>query len=222
MIPQFQSREQQSPLLNAIIANALQPNNHELLRHLGQVLGLKANSQVLLIAEAGDEVRQTLEQEFNCQVEVFEGPLRRLPFASASFDATIVAIPLLNDIHTVADELSRVLKASGSLGMVTFSIYREHMPDDDELFHQVTPLVATTRPAAAYRAVLAEAGFTAFVMKDRRRDLRRAAQRSSGQAQLQEAPEAPIQQHPDLASQAIGLLATGGVGVVLITAEKGL
>ena len=216
-----QSYEQRSALVHELVANTLEPNNHELLRHLGQVLGIKAQDRLLLIIGSnGDEARQMLAEAFDCEVDVFVGELGTLPYEAGQFDNAIVAVPLTKDLHAVARELSRVLKPASSLGMIIFSVYRDQMPEDAES-DQVMPLIDTARPAAVYRAVLAECGFTAFVTKDRRRDLRRAALESYREHMLHGTEEVATQS-PALANQALGLIASGGVTVTLITAEKGL
>lgn len=212
-------QEQQHPLVDAIVAGALQPNNHELLRHLGQVLGINAGSRVLLVAEADAEIRAFLETDLGCSVETFRGDLRQLAYAANSFDSAIIAVPVTRKLHTVACELARVLKPNGSLGMVALSVYRDQVPDDQGTAEQVLPLLNVARPAAAYRAVLAECGFTAFVSEDRRRDVRRAALASYREQMLQDTNESPAEPQ-DAATLALGLMATGGVGVTLITAEN--
>ena len=220
MISETQMQHPQSGLLSAIVANALQPNNYELLRRLGQVLNIGSQSRVLLIADNADQARRVLETGLGCRVEIYVGDLGRLPYEARYFDNAIVAVPILKGLHAIARELSRVLRPNGTLGMVVLSAYRDQLPDDEQLSAQVLPLIATTRPAAGYRAVLAECGFTAFVTDDRKRDLRRAALASYRQHMLPENAEVPRVQ--DTVTQAIGLLATGGVGVMLITAEKSL
>lgn len=222
MISETQMQDPQSSLLDAVVATALQPNNHELLRRLGLVLGIGANSRVLLVAEAAVEARRVLEEEQGCQVEVFHGDLRQLPYASAEFDSAIVALPIEKDLHAAARELSRVLKPNGGLGLVVFSIHREQMPDDDRLFAQVTPLLTLSRPAAVYRAVLAECGFTAFVSEDRKRGLRQTLASYRQHLVSPEGGDTAQEQPRDALAQALDLLTTGGVGVTLITAEKGL
>jgi hypothetical protein len=216
-----QSFEQQSALLHELVANTLHPNNHELLRHLGQVLGLKANDHVLLVSSsAKEDAQQILASEFGCHVEIYHDDLRHLPYETSAFHAAIVTEPINKDLHTVARELSRVLKPAGSLGLIIFSVYRDQMPVDPR-FDQVLPLLETARPAAVYRAVLAECGFTAFVTKDRRRDLRRVAVDNYRQHMLHD-PEQPATDVPETTNQALGLIVSGGVSITLITAEKGL
>ena len=216
-----QSYEQQSALLHELVASTLHPNNYELLRHLGQVLGLKANDRVLLVSGlAKEDAQQILVSEFGCEVELYHGDLRRLPFETGAFHSAIVAEPITKDLHTVARELSRVLKPAGSLGLIVFSVYRDQMPADQP-FDQVLPLIESARPGSVYRAVLAECGFTAFVTKDRRRDLRRSAVDSYRRHMLP-APDQAAAHAPATTTQALELIASGGVSITLITAEKGL
>jgi SAM-dependent methyltransferase len=218
MTSQTQIGDQQVGLVDAIIANVLQPNNHELLRHLGQVLGIDQGSRVLLIVESGKQAHDEVRAALAGEIEVYNGELRPLPYEAGAFDSVVVAVPIHAHLHAVARELWRVLKPNGSLGMVVFSVYRDQMPDDAALFEQVMPLMATARPAAAYRAVLAESGFTAFVSEDRRRDLRRTARDNYRHLLVNHGGEGAPQVDP--ASQALTLMATGGVGLTLITAEK--
>jgi ubiquinone/menaquinone biosynthesis C-methylase UbiE len=204
-------------LIDAIVVHALQPNNHEMLRRLAQVLGITASSEVLLIADEADSSGETLESELKCSVTHYGGDLRRLPFEDRHFDTVIVALPVATQFHAVARELHRVLKPNGTLGMVAFSLYRDQMPDNQALIDRVLPLLARSRPAAAYRAVLAECGFTAFVSQDRRREVRQTALDNYRQHMLSDNSS---EQPADAAAQALELLAGGGVGVTLITAEK--
>ena len=220
MTPQTQVPDQQQGLVDAIVENVLQPSNHELLRHLGEVLGISATSEVLLIVAADEQAVQPLRDALDGNVEIYQGDLLRLPYADARFDNAIVAIPVAKRLHAVACELSRVLKPNGSLGMVVFSVYHDQMPDDEALFQQIMPLAATTRPAAAYRAVLAECGFTAFVSEDRRREVRRTARENYRHMLVHQSGETNAADNA--AAQALNLMATGGIGLTLITAEKSL
>lgn len=220
MTSQAQIPDQQAGLVNAIVANVLHPNNHEILRHLGQVLGIGASSRVLLIVEAGEGTQEGLQGAIEGETEVYHGSLQQLPYEAAQFDSAIVAVPIQTHLHAVARELSRVLKPNGSLGMIVFAVYRDQMPDDEEVFAQVMPLIATTRSAAAYRAVLAESGFTAFVSEDRRREVRRTARDNYRHLLVNRSDEQPTP--ADAAAQALNLMATGGVSLTLITAEKSL
>src|ERR1044071_7479838 len=110
-----QSYEPRSALVHELVANTLESNHHELLRHLGQVLGIKAQDRLLLIiGSSGDEARQMLAEAFNCEVEIFTSDLGALPYEAGQFDSAIVAVPLAKGLHAAARELSRVLKPAGS------------------------------------------------------------------------------------------------------------
>lgn len=221
MTPETELQYQQNPLLSAIVTTALEPNNQELLRRLVKVLGIDAQSNVLLIADPHSQAQDVLA-ELAAQVETFNGDVHHLPYPTAHFNAAIVTIPVTRGLHGLARELARVLKANGCLGMVVLSVYRDQMPEDAALADQTRPLLGAGRSTAAYRAVLAESGFTAFVTEDRKRDVRRTALASYRKHLLHgTTAEAPVQRE-DVGAQALGLMASGSVGVALITAEKGL
>lgn len=212
---------QQNSLLSAIITRTLQPNNHEVVRRLVKILGADAQSNVLVVADTPSQLKDVF-RDLDIQSTHFSGDLRYLPYETAQFDVAIVAMPIVRGLHAVARELSRVLKPNGCLGMIVFSLYRDQMPDDTVLADQASSLLASGRPAAAYRAVLAECGFTAFVTEDRKRDVRRTALENYREYVLHgTTSEAPVTLE-DVATQALGLIATGGIGIALITAEKGL
>lgn len=206
-------QDQDNPLLSAIVSTTLEPNNHELVRRLVKVLGINDNTEILLIADGQSHVQNVLS-EFGANVTTYTGEIDRLPYTSQQFDSAVVIVPITRNLQHVAGELGRVLKANGCLGMIVFSVYRDQMPDDTTLSERANPLLASSRPTAVYRAVLAEAGFTAFVTEDRKRDVRRAALASYREHVLRPAHS--------VATQALGLMANGSVGVALITAEKGL
>jgi SAM-dependent methyltransferase len=196
------------------------------------VVDVRAGDQVLLIPGDGALSALTLVNDFGCSVTVLIGPgdepavqptderiqlklgrLEALPFETATFDAVIVAVPLTAPLQRSTRELARVLKRSGRLGIVALSPYRDQVADEASEITLQGQGIELIRPAAAYRAVLGEAGFTAFVTEDRRRALRRSAQAIYREHMLK--PSEP-------ATATLGLLAAGGVSMTLITAEKGL
>jgi SAM-dependent methyltransferase len=204
-------------LLDALSTSALQPNDHVLLRRLADVLGIGEASRVLLIAAPHSEAQSVLQATFGC--EVFVAGEHPLPFDAESFDSAIVTSPLTRPVQAVGRELARALKPRGTLGMLVYSVYRDQLGDETGQGYGSTPLLAAIRPAAAYRAVLAECGFTAFVSMDRRRDVRRSALEVYREHLLGSA--APSR-HDNAAAQALGLIANGAVEVTIITAEKSL
>ena len=217
--------------LQAVMTTSLAPEAHDIVRHLGRVVDVQPHEHVLLIPGDGALTALTLVNEFGCRVSVLVGAgdeqavqpaderitlsagvLQSLPFENEMFDAVIVAVPIVTGLQSAARELSRVLKHSGRLGMVALSLYRDQVSDEVGAIAQLGQ-GNQIRPAAAYRAVLGEAGFTAFVSEDRRRELRRTAQAIYREHMLE--PQAPT-------TATLGLLAAGGISMTLITAEKGI
>lgn len=208
---------ERNELFVALSNSALQPNDHGLLRRLADVLGIQQGSRVLLVAAPHSQARQVLEATFGCEVTLAgEQPL---PFESGSFDSAIVTGPLTLPVLAVGRELARVLKPRGTLGMLVYSVQRDQLADEKLAVAGSVPLLASIRPAAAYRALLAECGFTAFVLMDRRRDVRRGALEIYQEHLLGKQEPSSAQ---DAAAQALGLIANGAVEVTVITAEKSL
>ena len=219
-------------LLQTVLTTSLAQEAHDIVRHLGRVLNIHKDEHVLLIPGDGTLTALTLVGDFGCHVSVLagagdepavqptderitlkEGALDALPFEAETFDAVIVAVPVTTGLQRVARELARVLKRSGRLGMVALSLYRDQVADDSGAILQQSQGSGQIRPAAAYRVVLGEAGFTAFLSEDRRRSFRRSAQAIYRDHMVE--PAAPT-------TATLGLLSAGGVSMTLITAEKGL
>jgi hypothetical protein len=217
--------------IQTVWTTSLAQEAHDVVRHLGNVLDIQPDERVLFVPADGALTALTLANEFKCDVTVLLNPgdepvihpaderitteagsLDALPFTAQQFDVAIVAIPLASGLQRTAHELARVLKRSGRLGVVVLSLYHDQLGDGG-VVATVGEQATQVRPAAAYRAVLAEAGFTAFLSEDRRRALRRSAQAIYREHMLQAA--AP-------ATDALGLFATGGISMTLITAEKGV
>lgn len=218
--------------LQAVMATSLAQEAHDVVRHLARVLDVKAGDRVLLIPGDGVLAALTLINDYGCNVSVLAsagdepaikptderielntGSLDALPFASETFDAVIVTVPLTSGVQSIARELARVLKRCGRLGVVALSPYRDQIGDDARGIMQQFHGTGQIRPAAAYRAVLAEAGFTAFLSEDRRREFRRSAEAIYREHMLENTA-------PNTAT--LGVLAAGGVSMTLLTAEKGL
>jgi SAM-dependent methyltransferase len=231
---EFETRAAKPSLssLQQVLTTALAEEAHDVVRHLGRVVDVRKDERVLLIPGDGVLSALTLVNDFDCHVSVLTNPgdeppvqpaddrvvmqsgsPTAMPFAAESFDAVIVAVPLTTGVQRIARELARVLKRSGRLGMVALSLYRDQFTEDGEAVVQQSAGHGQIRPAAAYRAVLAEAGFTAFLSEDRRRELRRSAQAIYREHMIEAA--APT-------TATLGLLAAGGVSMTLITAEKGI
>ncbi len=218
--------------IQTVWSTSLAQEAHDIVRHLGNVLDIQPGEHVLFVPSEGSITALTLANEFDCQVTVLVNPgdepivhpahdhitiqagsLDALPFEARAFDVAIVTIPLASGLQRTANELARVLKRSGRLGVVALSLYQDQLSDEQGVVAHMGEQATQVRPAAAYRAVLGEAGFTAFLSEDRRRALRRTAQAIYREHMLQ--PTAP-------AADALGLYATGGISMTLITAEKGV
>ena len=194
-------------LVDATIAAAIEPQNYEMVRSLGHVLAIAPTHNVLLLA-ADATLQQTLADTFGCTITLFEGDMQQVPFEQAQFDSVIVARPVRDALLPVTRELARVTKPGGTLGMVVVNVHADYV----DMLGSVTALPgALLRPAASYRAVLAESGWTAFVSTPRHGDLLRATRDTYRQYLLQPG---------DAVSPAIQLLATDGVALTLITAEN--
>lgn len=231
---EFETRvpERTTSLLQTVLTTSLAQEAYDIVRHLGRVVDVRAGDQVLLVPGDGALSALTLVNDFGCTVTVLIGPgdepavqpaderiqikigrLEALPFEKGTFDAVIVAVPLTAPLQRSADEMARVLKRSGRLGIIALSPYRDQMADEANEITLQGQGIDSIRPAAAYRAVLGEAGFTAFVTEDRRRALRRSAQAIYQEHMLK--PGEPT-------TATLELFAAGGVSMTLITAEKGL
>ncbi len=197
------------------IAATIKPQNYELMRNLGRVLGIQPGQQVLLLSN-DDALQHTLADEFRCDIKLFDGELQQLPFADAQFDAVIVARALHGALPTLTRDLARVTKPRGTLGMIVLNVHADYVAQAGDAIQSLHG--AMLRPAAAYRAVLAESGWTAFVSTPRQGDLLRATRETYRQYLLEPVAEAT----PHVAPQALQLLATDGVTVTLITAEQAL
>lgn len=213
----------------AVAHSSLVQETYKLVTHLGDVLGLRSGEQVLLLPGDLGMTGLTLAQNFDAQVTVVtsapsaveptdprlrveHGSITALPFADGTFDAVIVVAPVTSALLPAARELARVLRRTGRLGLVALSPYRDQVGEDAAVEFLQAPVMTLARPAAAYRAVLGEAGFTAFLYEDRRRAVRQSAAAIFREHILRDEPQ----------DTTLGLLASGGLNVTLITAEKAL
>lgn len=220
-----QARGEHAPEL--ILTTSLREEAQNLVQHLAHVLDVQPHERVLLIPGDDALAGLTLAQTFDCQVTVLlneatpveptdprlsveQGTVQALPLPDATFDAVIVVTPITSGLMAAARELARVLHRTGRLGMVAFSPYRDQIGEDASMEVAHASVMGQVRPAAAYRAVLGEAGFTAFLAEDRRRSVRQSAAAIYREHMLRDEPR----------DTTLSLLASGGLNVTLITAEK--
>jgi len=209
------SAVQPSIIADQAIVAAIEPQNYELVRNLGRVLGIEPDQEVLVLSN-DDALQHALADEFGCDVTLFDGAMQQLPFANARFDVVIVARALLDVLLPVTRELARVTKTRGTLGMIVLNVHADYVAQAGDAIKSLHG--AMLRPAAAYQAVLAESGWTAFVSTPRQGNLLRATRDTYRQYLLDPAVAAA----PRVAPQALQLLATDGVTVTLLTAEQAL
>lgn len=204
----------QSTIVTQALTAAIEPHDYELVRNLGRVLGIQPTQEVLLLS-SDEALQQALAGEFRCHVTAVAGDMQQLPFADGYFDSVVVACALPNDLLPLARELARVTKWRGTLGMIVLNVHADyvaHAEGNASLLHRML-----ARPAAAYRAVLAESGWTAFVSTPRNNDLLRPVRDTYRQHLLAPVSDAtPADEQP----QALRLLAANGVNATLITAEQ--
>lgn len=211
---------QPTEVVHAIVNAAIEPNNYELIRNVGRVLGITSGQHVLLLSSES-ALQQVLSDTFNCDVTLFNGDMRQMPYGEDAFDSVIVARPITTALLPIARELARVVKLNGTLGMVVLSLHADFVTEANVGADQLNIFGSMLRPAAAYRAVLAESGFTAFVSTPRREDLLRSVRDTYRQHLLQPTTTGS-QPASDVPTQVMNLLATEGVAITLITAEKAL
>ncbi len=133
---------------------------------------------VLFVPSEGSITALTLANEFDCQVTVLVNPgdepivhpahdhitiqagsLDALPFEARAFDVAIVTIPLAAGLQRTANELARVLKHSGRLGVVALSLYQDQLSDEQGV-------VANTWVSRRHRFVLPPRTVLCWVKQD--------------------------------------------------------
>ena len=107
--------------LQAVFSTTLAQEAQDIIRHLGRVLDLRKDERVLLLPGDGALMALALVEEYGCQVSVLlnaatdapvhpvderidlrVGSLDALPFEAESFDAVIVAVPMMTRLQRVA------------------------------------------------------------------------------------------------------------------------
>ncbi len=191
-------------LVRTLIGDSLQPAVYGLLHHVGNVLDVQANDQVLFVALDPVPGALLLAREFGCSVsavalapETIERGHHRLAEAHATqhvilsstqpnlpdqqsnaFDVVITEglLAISTNKFATTQALCRVLRSHGRLALTEPTAYHDLLPEElRPLFQWLAPL-AEARPAPVYRTLLGECGLTAFVTEDRRQDLRRAVE----------------------------------------------
>lgn len=126
----------------------------------GKAYGIDITPQMLEIT-----IKRLRKAGLMHRVELYEGDARRMPYGDSKFDAVYMASTLelfdTPDIPTVLDEVKRVLKPSGRLGVA--SMTKEGREGSlfirfYEWLHQRIPKYANCRPIYVERSV-ADVGY---------------------------------------------------------------
>jgi hypothetical protein len=244
-------------LVRLLIGEALLPGPHGLCHHIGRMLDIKPTDRVLVVSPDPSGSALSLVDEFGCsvvgvvtqgerlerarqrvnghargrRVELRVGTLERLPFRTQRFDVAISegAFAASSGKSEAATQLYTVLREQGRLALAEPTLYREMISDElVPLFSWLTPFTGA-RPAGVYRSILAERGFTDFIIEDRRRDLARAAEMARQKLMLVNLTSAPdgadlpgddVEASVQLAQGVLDAISKGVASFALITAER--
>lgn len=251
--PLTQARQE---LVRTLIGETLLPGPHGLCSHIGNVLDISARDHVLIVSPDPSGSALSLVEEFGCSVvgvitqpeyierarrrtagkrkiDIRSGTVERLPFRTQRFSVAISegAFAASTDKSMAAAQLYTVLREHGRLALAEPTINREMISEDlVSLVSWLTPFVGA-RPAGVYRSILAERGFTDFIVEDRRRDLFRASEIARQKLMLvnftaipdplQLPPSEDLEASVRLAQGVLDQIGKGGASFALITAEKG-
>lgn len=244
-------------LVRLLIGEALLPGPHGLSRRIGQMLDIGPSDHVLLVSPDPSGSALGLAEEFGCsvvgvithserierarqriatkgrgrRVELRAGAIERLPFRTQRFSVAISegAFAASADKTAAAVQLYTALQPCGRLAMAEPTLYREMIGEELlPLFSWLTPFMGA-RPAGVYRSILAERGFTDFIIEERRQDLARAVEIARQKLMLvnpahaldgDEPPSEDLDASVRLSQRTLDLLDKGVASFALLTAER--
>lgn len=185
----------QSDVARMLLGDVFHPGGLALTRHLGQVLGLSAESRVLDVACGRGASAVQLAKKFGCHVTgvdygkeniaaaeghaaesgvshltaFHQGDADGLPFAEGAFDAVISECSFCTfpDKPAAAREYARVLKPKGQLGLTDMTVDGP-LPDDIPNLMAWVACVGGAASQKDYVATLRSAGLHTFVVEDQR------------------------------------------------------
>lgn len=169
-----------------LLGDSFHPGGIELTLHLGRLLKLGPESQVLDVACGRGSSAIALAKAFGCSVHGIDlsgenireargaaesegvarlvsfevGDAEQLPLPDGAFDAVICecAFCTFPSKNIAASEFARVLRPSGKVGLTDITCDGKLPPELDTLLGWIVCL-ADARPLDEYQALLAEAGF---------------------------------------------------------------
>jgi len=188
----------QSDIVRLLLGDVLHPGGLELTGYLGTVTGLGSEDKVLDIACGRGASAIYLAKRFGCHVTGLdygqdnisaaqnqgslenvshltafkEGDAEKLPFKDGSFDVVISECSFCTfpDKTTTAQEMVRVLRRHGRLGMTDVTVSSPLPEDIQSLLGWVACLAGAGSPEL-YVSILKDAGFTKFIIEDKRDSL---------------------------------------------------
>jgi len=188
----------QSDIVRLLLGDVLHPGGLELTGYLGTVTGLGSEDKVLDIACGRGASVVYLAKRFGCHVTGLDygqdnilaaqnhaslenvshlttfrkGDAEGLPFEDESFDVVISECSFCTfpDKTTAAQEMVRVLRGHGRLGMTDVTINGPLPEDIQSLLGWVACLAGAGSPEL-YVSILKDAGFTKFIIEDKRDSL---------------------------------------------------
>jgi SAM-dependent methyltransferase len=247
----------ESDLARMLLGDVLHPGGLALTEHLGKVIGLNPDDRVLDVACGRGASAVHLAETFGCHVTGLDygaenvaaaialaadrgvahltafrqGDAEGLPFDDGAFDALISECSFCTfpDKSTAAEEMARVLRQGGRLGLTDVTVSGP-LPEDLESLLGWVACVAGAGSPEGYVATLRTAGFTDFTFEDqghallelvdeiRRRLL--GVELAVGLGKL-DLGDLDLSERKRLARRAVELIENGVVGYALIAAECG-
>ncbi len=182
------ARFYEEPAVRALLGDALHPGGARTTTQLGRRLGLGGGDHVLDIACGPGWSALQLQDTFGCcvtgidysarsaaearrhgrgRLHVAVGDAERLPFADAQFDATIIecALCLVPRKPTAVEEMSRVLKPGGRLGIADVALERPLPAGVSEILPWAACLAGACT-GDGYHRLLEDAGFVDLTVED--------------------------------------------------------
>jgi SAM-dependent methyltransferase len=246
----------QSGIVRLLLGDVLHPGGLELTGYLGTVVGLRSEDKVLDIACGRGASVVYLAKRFGCHVTGLDygqdnilsaqnqaslekvshlttfgkGDAERLPFEDGSFDAVISECSFCTfpDKTTAAQEMARVIRRHGRLGMTDVTI-NGSLPEDIQSLLGWVVCLTGAGSSELYVSILEGAGFGDFMVEDKRDsllemvdDMRRkllGVELAIGLGQL-ELPDINLTKAKHLAQRSIELIENGVIGYTLFKASK--
>ncbi len=188
----------QSDIVRLLLGDVLHPGGLELTGYLGTVTGLNDTDKVLDIACGRGASVVYIAERFGCHVTGLDygqdnilaaqnnaslenvshltafrkGDAEGLPFENESFDVVISECSFCTfpDKEKAAQEMVRVLRRHGRLGMTDVTISGPLPEDIQSLSGWVACITGASSPEL-YVSILKEAGFSDFIVEDKRDSL---------------------------------------------------